>query len=179
MSLYENQLESLGPGVFGPMPLKELWLYDNKLSRVEDDTFRNLTQLHLLVLSRNQINYVSAGDLQRVGEGGRDITSHQSASQPCKLGLSKVFPAWSTFPWSITSSAHSLWVFLEGVSHLGQIDLRNNSFNNMPQESLDALTVTNEVLLQQNPWRCDKDILPLRDWLRQHPTQGQPNPCGV
>ncbi|KAK1896878.1 Leucine-rich repeat-containing protein 15 [Dissostichus eleginoides] len=71
ISLYENQLESLGPGVFGPMALQELWLYDNKLSHVEDDTFRNLTQLRLLVLSRNQISSVSTrafGGLEQLGE---------------------------------------------------------------------------------------------------------------
>ncbi|CAB1444730.1 unnamed protein product [Pleuronectes platessa] len=170
MSLYENQLESLGPGVFGPMPLQELWLYDNKLSRLEDDTFRNLTHLRLLVLSRNQINYVSSGTfrgLEKVGE----ISLHTNLLTTLQAGTFQGLPSLVNISLEHNFITSLPVGFLLGVSHLGQIDLRNNSFNSMPQESLDALIVTNEVLLQQNPWRCDKDILPLRDWLRQHPTK--------
>lgn len=38
------------------MTLEQLWLYDNELSHPEEVTFRNPTQLHLLVLS-NQISF--------------------------------------------------------------------------------------------------------------------------
>uniref|UniRef100_A0A3Q0S0B8 LRRCT domain-containing protein n=1 Tax=Amphilophus citrinellus TaxID=61819 RepID=A0A3Q0S0B8_AMPCI len=56
-------------------------------------------------------------------------------------------------------------IFLN-LPQLSQISLYENQL-----ESLDDLTASEEVLLQQNPWRCDKDILPLRDWLKQHPSK--------
>lgn len=170
ISLYKNQLGSLGPGVFGPMPLKELWLYDNKLSRVENDTFRNLTQLFLLVLSRNQISHVSAGafrGLEKIGE----ISLHTNLLTSLQAGTFQGLP--SLFHISLEHNFLSSLPagVLQGVSRLENIDLHNNSFPNLPQTSLDALTVAATVLLQQNPWRCDLDILPLRDWLRNHPSK--------
>lgn len=170
ISLYKNHLESLGPGVFGPMPMKELWLYDNNLSRVEDDTFRNLTQLFLLVLSRNQISHVSAGafrGLDKIGE----ISLHTNLLSSLQAGTFQGLP--NLFHISLEHNFLSSLPagVLQGVSHLENIDLHNNSFPNLPQSSLDTLTVATKVLLQQNPWRCDRDILPLRDWLRKHPSK--------
>lgn len=170
ISLYKNQLESLGPGVFGPMPLKELWLYDNKLSRVEDDTFRNLTQLFLLVLSRNQISHVSAGafrGLEKIGE----ISLHTNLLTSLEAGTFQGLP--NLFHISLEHNFLSSLPagVLQGVNRLENIDLHNNSFPNLPQTSLDSLTPATTVLLQQNPWRCDLDILPLRDWLRNHPSK--------
>ena len=49
-------------------------------------------------------------DLQRVGEGG-EISLHTNLLTTLQAGTFQGLPAWSTFPWSITSSAHSLWVF--------------------------------------------------------------------
>ncbi|CAG08059.1 unnamed protein product, partial [Tetraodon nigroviridis] len=170
ISLYKNQLESLGPGVFGPMPLKELWLYDNKLSRVEDDTFRNLTQLFLLVLSRNQISHVSAGafrGLEKIGE----ISLHTNLLTSLEAGTFQGLP--NLFHISLEHNFLSSLPagVLQGVNRLENIDLHNNSFPNLPQTSLDSLTPATTVLLQQNPWRCDLYILPLRDWLRNHPSK--------
>lgn len=170
ISLYKNQLGSLGPGVFGPMPLKELWLYDNKLSRVEDDTFGNLTQLFLLVLSRNQISGVSTGafrGLDKIGE----ISLHTNLLTSLQAGTFRGLP--NLFHISLEHNFLSSLPagVLQGVNRLDNLDLHNNSFPNLPQTSLDALTVAKTVLLRQNPWRCDPDILPLRDWLRNHPSK--------
>lgn len=170
ISLYKNQLESLEPGLFGPMPLKELWLYDNNLSRVEDDTFRNLTQLNLLVLSRNQITHVSAGSfrgLEKIGEISLHTNLLTSLQAGTFLGLPNLFHI--SLEHNFLSSLPA--GVLQGVNQLDNIDLHNNSFANLPQTSLDALTVATTVLLRQNPWRCDLDILPLREWLRNHPSK--------
>ncbi|XP_068175354.1 slit homolog 1 protein [Antennarius striatus] len=170
ISLYENQLESLGPGVFGPMNLRELWLYDNKLSRVEDDTFKNLTELHLLVLSRNLISHVSTrafSGLDKLFE----VSLHTNLLTTLQAGTFQGLP--NLFHISLENNFINVIPlgFLQGVNDLGQLDLRNNSFPNLPLDSLNALNVVQEVRLEQNPWRCDKDILPLRDWLIQNPTK--------
>lgn len=152
------------------MPLKELWLYDNKLSLVEDDTFSNLTQLFLLVLSRNQISHVSTGafrGLEKIGE----ISLHTNLLRSLQSGTFRGLP--HLFHISLEHNFLSTLPagVLQGVSRLDNIDLHNNSFPNLPQTSLDTLTVATKVLLQQNPWRCDRDILPLRDWLRNFPSK--------
>lgn len=170
ISLYENQLESLSPGVFGPMPMEQLWLYDNKLSRLEDDTFRNLTNVNLLVLSRNQISYVSPWAFRGM-ENLREVSLHTNLLTKLEAGTFRGLPNLVNISLE-HNLIHTLPLgFLQGVSQLGQIDLRNNSLSSLPQAILDELNVTREVLLHRNPWRCDRDILPLRDWLRQHPSK--------
>ncbi|MEQ2229510.1 hypothetical protein ILYODFUR_019605 [Ilyodon furcidens] len=170
MSLYENNLESLGPGVFGPMALQQLWLYDNKLSRVDDDTFRNLTQLRLLVLSRNQISYVSDDafrGLTRLGE----VSLHTNRLTTLQARTFEQLPSLVNISLENNFIASLPLGFLKGLNNLGEIDLRNNSLPNLQQDSLDVFTIAKDVLLQQNPWRCDKDIVPLRNWLKQHPSK--------
>lgn len=170
ISLYENHLETLGPGVFGPMPLQELWLYDNKLSTLEEDTFRNLTHLRLLVLSRNRIHHVSGRaftGLVQVGE----VSLHTNLLTTLQAGTFQGMPNLVNISLEHNLISSLPTGLLQGVTTLGQIDLRNNSLHNLPQQSLDELEVASEILLQQNPWRCDRDILPLLNWVKRNPTK--------
>lgn len=170
ISLYENHLKSLSPGVFGPMALRELWLYDNKLSRVDDDTFRNLTQLRLVVLSRNQISYVSEGAFRGLTQLG-EVSLHTNRLTSLQARTFEELPHLvnisleNNFITSLPSD------FLKDLNNLGEIDLRNNSLPNLPQHNLDSLAKAENVLLQQNPWKCDKNILPLRNWLKLYPSK--------
>lgn len=170
ISLYENHLESLGPGIFGPMPLQELWLYDNRLSRLEDDTFMNLTQLHLLVLSRNEISYISKGAFRGLNHLG-EVSLHTNRLTTLQAGTFKDLPNLVNISLEHNFISSLPLGLLKGLHHLGQIELQNNSLPNLSQENLNALFVAQKILLHQNPWRCDKDILPLRDWLKQHPSK--------
>uniref|UniRef100_G3P6N0 LRRNT domain-containing protein n=1 Tax=Gasterosteus aculeatus TaxID=69293 RepID=G3P6N0_GASAC len=150
-----------------PGSTTELWLYDNRLRRVEDGAFRNLTQLRLLVLSRNQISSVSTGAFGGL-EHLEEISLHTNLLTTLQAGLFQGLPSLVNISLEHNSISSLPSGFLRGLSSLGEIDLRNNSFPNLKQESLDALAIAKDVLLQQNPWRCDKDILPLRDWLKKH-----------
>ncbi|XP_067086367.1 leucine-rich repeat-containing protein 15 [Osmerus mordax] len=170
ISLYENELSSLVPGVFGPMALQELWLYDNRLIRLEDSTFMNLTQLRLLVLSRNQISSVSPHAFRGLEQLG-EVSLHTNLLTGLEEGTFQGMPELVNISLEHNQLNSLPSKFLDGLSQMGQLDLHNNSFSNLPPETLDTLTAAREVLLAQNPWRCDQDILPLRDWLRQHPTK--------
>lgn len=170
ISLYENQLESLAPDVFGPMPLKELWLYDNKISRVEDDTFKNLTQLRLLVLSRNEINHVSVNAFRGLEQLG-EVSLHTNLLRTLQDGTFQGLPKLVNISLEHNFIKSLPNGFLQGVSHLGQIDLRNNSFENLPQRTLESFSIVDEILLHPNPWKCDKDIAPFRNWLQENPSK--------
>uniref|UniRef100_A0A3B1INU7 LRRCT domain-containing protein n=1 Tax=Astyanax mexicanus TaxID=7994 RepID=A0A3B1INU7_ASTMX len=139
ISLYDNQLQSLPAGTFGPMPLQDLWLYDNMLTRLEENAFSNLTNVRLLVLSRNQLSRVSPGAFN-------GLTSLEE----------------------ISLHTNQLATIEEGVFRGLPKLLQNNSLPHLKQEILDGLTGAESVVLAENPWRCDHDIVPLRDWLRKN-----------
>ncbi|KAG7488175.1 hypothetical protein MATL_G00031620 [Megalops atlanticus] len=170
ITLYENQLQSISTGAFGHMTLKELWLYDNQLTHLEDNVFTNLTHLQLLVLSRNRISSISAGAFSGMTELG-EVSLHTnrltSFEEGTFTGLSKLVNI-SLQNNQIRSLPGKLF---HGLPALRKLDLHNNSLPNVPQELLESLVMAEKLILTQNPLRCDRDILPLRDWIRRYPSK--------
>lgn len=152
------------------MALKELWLYDNRLTRLEGKTFSNLTQLRLLVLSRNQISSVSPRAFSGLAELG-EVSLHTNLLTSLREGTFQGLPKLVNISLKHNYISSLPAGLLQGQTQLGQLVLHNNSLPNLPSELLSTLTVAKEVLLADNPWRCDQDIVPLRDWLTRHPTK--------
>uniref|UniRef100_A0A3B3RWZ0 LRRCT domain-containing protein n=1 Tax=Paramormyrops kingsleyae TaxID=1676925 RepID=A0A3B3RWZ0_9TELE len=143
LSLFQNRLENLGTSVFGPLLLTELWLYSNNLTRLEDGIFRNLTKLQLLILSRNSICSVSAGAFAGLSDL-REVSLHTNRLVSLEEG---------TF-------AH--------LNNLVNISLRHNQIQSLPRGIFHNLPRLRCIVLSQNPWRCDHDIIPFRNWLQAH-----------
>uniref|UniRef100_A0A3B4FEC8 Leucine-rich repeat-containing protein 15-like n=1 Tax=Pundamilia nyererei TaxID=303518 RepID=A0A3B4FEC8_9CICH len=150
-------------------PLKQLSylsLSGNKVSQLSRETFKGLSQIITLRLNRNMLQELQVGtldDLVNLGELSlqdnqithlhRDLFSKTPKLQKLFLSNNK-----------ITSLPEGIFL---NVPNLSQISLYENQLETLGPRvfGLDTLTASEEVLLQQNPWRCDKDILPLRDCL--------------
>uniref|UniRef100_A0A3B3RWW5 LRRCT domain-containing protein n=1 Tax=Paramormyrops kingsleyae TaxID=1676925 RepID=A0A3B3RWW5_9TELE len=148
LSLFQNRLENLGTSVFGPLLLTELWLYSNNLTRLEDGIFRNLTKLQLLILSRNSICSVSAGAFAGLSDL-REVSLHTNR---------------------LVSLEEGTFAHLNNLVNISLrcVNLHDNSLYNLHTELLNSLQDTEEIVLSQNPWRCDHDIIPFRNWLQAH-----------
>uniref|UniRef100_A0AAY4CJP3 LRRNT domain-containing protein n=1 Tax=Denticeps clupeoides TaxID=299321 RepID=A0AAY4CJP3_9TELE len=167
-TLHENNLQNLSTGVFGPMSIQELWLYGNRLTHLQDGVFRNLTNLHLLVISRNLIETISPGAFQGL-INIQEVSLHTNRIKQLEMGIFSGLPNLVHISLEHNQIKSLSGQLLHGVSSLRQLDLHNNSLINAPQDFLDSLQVVNEVLLAMNPWRCDRDIIKLRDWMLLNP----------
>ncbi|XP_067316014.1 leucine-rich repeat-containing protein 15 [Pseudorasbora parva] len=167
ISLFENQLSRLMPGTFGPMALRELWLYDNMLTHIEENVFSNLTEIRLLVLSRNRIQHISPGAFNGLMEL-EEISLHTNRLFSIEAGIFKGLPKLANISIENNQIHHIPVKLLDGVSHLNLLELQNNSLPNLPKDFLNSLSKVDNIILYQNPWRCDQDIIPFLDWLRQY-----------
>ncbi|XP_016331895.1 leucine-rich repeat-containing protein 15 [Sinocyclocheilus anshuiensis] len=167
ISLYENQLSRLMPGTFGPMALQELWLYDNMLTHLEENVFNNLTEIRLLVLSRNQIQHISPGAFNGLMEL-EEISLHTNRLTSIEAGIFKGLPKLANISIENNQIQHIPIKLLDGVSHLYLLELQNNSLPNLPKQFLDSLSIVDNIMVHQNPWRCDHNIIPFRDWLGRY-----------
>ncbi|XP_058635321.1 leucine-rich repeat-containing protein 15 [Onychostoma macrolepis] len=168
ISLYENQLSRLMPGTFGQMALQELWLYDNMLTHIEENVFSNLTEIRLLVLSRNRIQHISLGAFNGLMEV-EEISLHTNRLTSIEVGTFKGLPKLANISIENNQIQHIPIKLLDGVSHLYLLELQNNSLSNLPKQFLDSLSIVDNIMVHQNPWMCDHDITPFRDWLGQYP----------
>lgn len=156
------------PGTFGPMALQELWLYDNMLTHLEENVFSNLTEIRLLVLSRNRIQHISPGAFNGLMKL-EEISLHTNRLISIEAGIFKDLPKLANISIENNQIQHIPIKLLDGVSRLNLLELQNNSLPNLQKEFLNSLSKVDNIILSQNPWRCDHDIIPFRDWLGQYP----------
>ncbi|XP_069476331.1 uncharacterized protein [Ambystoma mexicanum] len=165
LTLHGNSLVEIPVGVFGPMPrLKELWLYDNQIAAIPGFVFSNLTELQLLIMSRNKISSISASSFSGLNELlelslhtnalpmlGRDVFGGLPKLQNISLQNNQI----RSLPRSLFGNANNVMNIL----------LQNNSLETLRVELFESLDHLQEVKLFDNPWRCDKGLIDLRNWL--------------
>ncbi|MGH0150703.1 UNVERIFIED_CONTAM: hypothetical protein FKN15_061346 [Acipenser sinensis] len=167
-TLFENQLTDLPSGVFGPMPhLRDLWLYDNKLVHISDNVFSNLTNLEILILSRNHISSISKdafNGLTKLAEVSLHTNKLTSLDEGTFRGMDKLQNI-SLQNNHLRSLPRNLF---RNLSKITEIQLQNNSLESLPQELLNSFEPLAKVNLCDNPWKCDENIAPLRNWMISH-----------
>uniref|UniRef100_A0A8C1Y6W6 Uncharacterized protein n=1 Tax=Cyprinus carpio TaxID=7962 RepID=A0A8C1Y6W6_CYPCA len=142
----------LMPGTFGPM----------------ENVFSNLTEIRLLVLSRNRIQHISPGAFNGLMEL-EEISLHTNRLTSIEAGIFKGLPKLANISIENNQIQHIPIQLLDGVSRLHLLELQNNSLPNLPKPFLDSLSIVDNIMVHQNPWRCDHNIIPFRDWLGQYP----------
>nr|AAT70354.1 variable lymphocyte receptor [Petromyzon marinus] len=120
--LYTNKITKLEPGVFDSLAaLTELYLHYNQLTTLPYGVFDSLTQLTYLNLAVNQLTSVPAG------------------------------------------------VFDE-LTQVYSLSLNDNQLKSIPRGAFDNLKSLTHIFLYNNPWDCAcSDILYLSRWISQHP----------
>ncbi|XP_061606722.1 reticulon-4 receptor-like 1 [Phyllopteryx taeniolatus] len=142
LHLYRCGLLSLPPGVFADLhDLQYLYLQDNQLEFLEDDLFIDLLNLSHLFLHGNRLWSLHQNTFRGLGALDR-LLLHQNRIQ---------------------------WVDRQAFHDLGRLTtlyLFNNSLTEMSAGSLALLPSLEYLRLNDNPWDCDCEALPLWDWLR-------------
>ncbi|XP_032746006.1 SLIT and NTRK-like protein 2 [Rattus rattus] len=141
LHLGNNGLQEIRPGAFsGLKTLKRLHLNNNKLEVLREDTFLGLESLEYLQADYNYISTIEAGAFS-------------------KLNKLKVLILNDNLLLSLPSNVFRFVL----LTHL---DLRGNRLKVMPFAGvLEHIGGIMEIQLEENPWNCTCDLLPLKAWL--------------
>lgn len=141
LHLGNNQIFYVQEGAFGNLPnLRSLYLNGNNIEKLTADMFHGLQSLHYLYFEYNEIKEI------------------QPAAFSPMPALQLLFLN--------NNLLHSLPIgTFEGTS-LARLNLRNNYFPHLPVGGvLEHLHAVVQIDLNQNPWDCTCEIVPLKQWL--------------
>ncbi|KAM6305047.1 platelet glycoprotein V [Aegotheles albertisi] len=168
LTLYSNPLKYLPEVLFGEMRhLGSLWLYHTKLSTIPDFVFSNLTNLELLVLSFNpELSVLPQNVFSGLNElRGLSLHTNNISSLPEGLFLSlQKLQNVSLFGSRLEALPRNLF---HNLKHLQKVYLNSTKLQFLPGDFFTALPKLQEVFLDNNPWRCDCQILGFQEWLQK------------
>ncbi|XP_035387794.1 SLIT and NTRK-like protein 4 isoform X1 [Electrophorus electricus] len=145
LQLGNNKLQNIEGGAFvGLSALKQLHLNNNELKELRADTFRGIENLEYLQADYNLIKYIEKGAFN-------------------KLHKLKVLILNDNL---IQSLPENIFRF----ASLTHLDIRGNRIQKLPYLGvLEHIGRIVELQLDDNPWNCTCDLLPLKAWLENMP----------
>lgn len=175
MSLYENPFIELPDVLFGKIDtLRSLRLWGTSLSTIPNFIFSNLTNLEVLVLTKN--------------------TKLHSLPKDTFSGLTKLVELYlytnnfSSLPAGLFQNLQSLQILslynntfdllpdnlLKPLTNLGHLYLNNSKITTLPGNMFKLLPNLKRVHLEDNNWMCDCKLKEFMSWLENN-TEKVPN----
>ncbi|CAJ0968441.1 unnamed protein product [Ranitomeya imitator] len=145
LQLGNNKLQNIEGGAFmGLSALKQLHLNNNELKILRADTFLGIENLEYLQADYNLIKYIERGAFNKL---------HKLKVLILNDNLISFLP-------------DNIFRF----ASLTHLDIRGNRIQKMPYIGvLEHIGRVVELQLEDNPWNCTCDLLPLKAWLENMP----------
>ncbi|XP_030631290.1 SLIT and NTRK-like family, member 3b [Chanos chanos] len=184
----ENRFRNISELIPRPLNAKRLFLSENLIQKIYKSDFWNFSSLEFLHLGNNQIFYIQEGafvnlpNLRRLYLNGNNL---ERLTPDMFHGLQNLHYLYFEYneireiqPATFKLMPSLKLVFLnnnllrtlpvgafEGTSLL-RLNLRNNHFHRLPVSGvLEHLHAVVQIDLEQNPWDCSCDIIPMKEWL--------------
>jgi Leucine-rich repeat (LRR) protein len=126
LCLYNNELPTLPPGLFGEMTaLQGLFIWNNQIASLPNRAFQGLSSLRELAMETNQLSILSAETFQGL-----------TALQEINLSANRL----STLPDGT----------FEGLTNLQKLDLASNQLRFLPERLFRGLTALRRLYLYKN-----------------------------
>ncbi|KAK0138715.1 SLIT and NTRK-like protein 6 [Merluccius polli] len=141
LHLGANSIQELEPGVFSALgSLKKLHVNSNFLVTLKEDTFQGLVNLEFLQADTNFIRVVEPGAFNKLIRL-KVLILNDNSVEFLPTNIFRFVP----------------------LTHL---DLRGNKLQSLPYVGfLEHIGRIMELLLEDNDWVCDCDVLPLKIWM--------------
>ncbi|XP_030066467.1 SLIT and NTRK-like protein 4 [Microcaecilia unicolor] len=145
LQLGNNKLQNIEGGAFqGLIALKQLHLNNNELKILRADTFLGIENLEYLQADYNLIKYIERGSFNKL---------HKLKVLILNDNLISYLP-------------DNIFRF----ASLTHLDIRGNRIQKLPYIGvLEHIGRVVELQLEDNPWNCTCDLLPLKAWLENMP----------
>ncbi|KAG5285585.1 hypothetical protein AALO_G00005060 [Alosa alosa] len=184
----ENGFRNISELVPRPLNAKKLYLSGNLIQKIYKSDFWNFSSLDLLHLGNNQIGYIQEGafinlpNLRSLYLNGNNIEILTLDMFHGLQSLRYLYFEYNEIR-EIRPAAFSLMPTLQLVflnnnllrtlpkgafagTSLARLNLRNNYFQGLPVGGvLEHLQAVVQIDLNQNPWDCTCDVVPLKQWL--------------
>ncbi|XP_006006873.1 SLIT and NTRK-like protein 6 [Latimeria chalumnae] len=147
LHLGSNNIMEIEPGTFSGLSfLKQLHINYNYLEVLKEDTFRGLENLEFLQADNNFIRVIEPGAFSKLNRL-KVLILNDNAIEFLPANIFRFVP----------------------LTHL---DLRGNQIQTLPYVGiLEHIGRIMELLLEDNKWVCDCDLIPLKIWLENMPPQ--------
>ncbi|KAF6216344.1 hypothetical protein GE061_000685 [Apolygus lucorum] len=179
IDLSENNIHTLPSEAFksvGLVHLQKIYLKECSIQEIHKDAFKHLSLLIELDLTDNRIHTLHPLTF-RENVRLRVLTMNKNKLTKLDDGLFKDMGFLQTVEMSDCQIFHIGLRTFNNVSNLLKLALDGNKLTHMRMGVVEKLSKLRSLVLHNNPWRCDCQLKPLRDWVVEHNLYSHPTSC--